>query len=84
MNNYRKKVYISSQVLQRGVKNVRKRRGQFHLNSYNSWTELDIFTKLRKHVYDIDFGQIKTFTQIRHWWRYKIGKTVTHNNRWSE
>ncbi len=33
----------------------RKRRGQFHLNSYNSWTEWDIFTKLRTHVYDIDF-----------------------------
>ncbi len=39
----------------KGRKNVRKRRGQFHLNSYNSWTEWDIFTKLRKHVYDIDF-----------------------------
>ncbi len=39
----------------KGRKNVRKRRGQFHFNSYNSWTEWDIFTKLRKHVYDIDF-----------------------------
>ncbi len=39
----------------KGRKNVRKRRGQFHLNSYNSWTEWDIFNKLRKHVYDIDF-----------------------------
>ncbi len=36
-------------------KSVRKRRGQFHLNSYNSWTERDIYTKLRTHVYDIVF-----------------------------
>ncbi len=43
----------------KGHKNVRKRRGQFYLNSYNSWTEWDIFTKLRTHVYDIDFGEIK-------------------------
>ncbi len=43
----------------KGRKNVRKRRGQFHLNSYNSWTEWDIFTKLRKHVYDIDFWSNK-------------------------
>ncbi len=39
----------------KGRKNVWKRRGQFYLNSYNSWTEWDIFTKLRTHVYDIDF-----------------------------
>ncbi len=39
----------------KGCINVRKRRGQFYLNSYNSWTEWDIFTKLRTHVYDIDF-----------------------------
>ncbi len=39
----------------KGRKNVRKRRGQFHLNRYNSWKEWDIFTKLRTHVYDIDF-----------------------------
>ncbi len=38
----------------KGHKNVRKRRGQFYLNSYNSWTEWDIFTKLKTHVYDID------------------------------
>ncbi len=43
----------------KGHKNVRKRRGQFYLNSYNSWTEWDIFTKLRTHVYDIDFWSNK-------------------------
>ncbi len=39
----------------KGRKNVWKRRGQFYLNSYNSWTEWDIFTKLRTHVYGIVF-----------------------------
>ncbi len=39
----------------KGRKNVRKRRGQFHLNSYNFWTEWHIFTKLRADVYDIVF-----------------------------
>ncbi len=28
--------------------------------------EWDIFTKLRTHVYDIVFGQIKKIDQIRH------------------
>ncbi len=32
----------------KGRKSVRKRRGLFYLNSYNSWTEWDIFTKLRE------------------------------------
>ncbi len=50
----------------KGRKKVWKRRGQFHLNSYNSSTEWDIFTKLRTHVYDIVFGQIKKNDQIRH------------------
>ncbi len=43
----------------KGRKKVWKRRGQFHLNSYNSWTEWDIFTKLRTHVYDIVFWSNK-------------------------
>ncbi len=37
----------------KGRKNNRKRRGQFYLNSYNSWMEWDIFTKLWKLIYDI-------------------------------
>ncbi len=43
----------------KGRKNVRKRRGQFYLISYNSWTEWDIFTKLRIHVYNIVFWSNK-------------------------
>ncbi len=54
MNNYQKKFKFHLRFA-KGRKNVRRRRGKFHLNSYNSWTEWDIFTKLRKHVYDIDF-----------------------------
>ncbi len=43
----------------KGRKKFRKRRGQFHLNSYIFWTEWQIFTKLRKHVYDIVFWSNK-------------------------
>ncbi len=43
----------------KGRKSVRKRRGLFYLNSYNSWTEWDIFTKLRENMYDILFWSNK-------------------------
>ncbi len=62
----------------KGRKHIRKRRGQFHLNSYNSWTEWDIFTKLRTHVNEIILWSNKSkLRSLATWWRYKIGKTVT-------
>ncbi len=64
----------------KGRKKVWKRRGPLSLNSYNSWTEWDIFTKLRTHVYDIVFwSNKKNWPDSPLGGAYKIGKTVTHN-----
>ncbi len=58
INNYLKKLKFQL-TFAKGRKNFRKRRGQFYLNSYTSWTEWDIFPKLRTRVHDIRFWSNK-------------------------
>ncbi len=62
----------------KGRKNVRKRRGQFHLNSYTLERNEISSPNSGNMCMTLIFGQIKKLPRFATWWRYKMGKTVTH------